>query len=176
MDPNALKWTKDDKTSPTHKPNMMRLGGSSSTNLDGNVSNLLNVRVNRYRDGQIATDFAKTPVSTTTSSASATGSHPTMITTAPLSPMIWSWTREHADRRREREADEGLHGRHGATHYIYGSHSVPFEVDRRLLRDSVREKMGEEVGGIEFLSAGVCVFLSWCFFFPPLMPIARHIS
>lgn len=161
MDPNALKSTGDDKTIPTDKPNMTRLGGSSSTYSDANVSNLFNVRVHCHRDSQVVTDFSKT---TTTLSAGATVNHPTMITT-PLLPMIWSWPREHADRKREREADEGLHGRHGAAHYIYGSHSVPFEVDRRLLRDSVREKMGEEVGRIEFLSAGVCFVMAWCFFF-----------
>lgn len=32
--------------------------------------------------------------------------------------------------------------------------SAPFEVDRRLLKDVVREKMGVEVGRIKFLSAG----------------------
>jgi len=112
----------------------------------GNASdkNVVNVRITRQRDNHnaISLDSAKT----------------TMISSSLISPLIWSWPHEHADRKREREADEALHGRHGSTHYIYGSHSVPFEVDRKLLKDLVREKMGEEVGRIEFLSAGMSPF------------------
>jgi hypothetical protein len=67
-------------------------------------------------------------------------------------PLIWSWPYEHADRKREREADKAL--RHGAGH-----HNMPFEVDRKLLKDIVGEKMGEGVGRIEFLSAGRSPFL-----------------
>jgi hypothetical protein len=36
---------------------------------------------------------------------------------------------------------------------------MPFEVDRKLLKDIVGEKMGEGVGRIEFLSAGRSPFL-----------------
>ena len=31
-----------------------------------------------------------------------------------------------------------------STHYVYGSPSMSFEVDRKLLEDLVREKMGEK--------------------------------
>jgi hypothetical protein len=125
--------------------------GRASTNSDTSVVDLLNVRVTSHKDNHTASDSAKT---TTTSSSTLT-----MISTAPVAPLIWSWPHEHADRKREREADESLHGRHGTTHYIYGSHSMPFEVDRKLLKDLVREKMGDEVGRIEFMSAGMSPFL-----------------
>lgn len=58
-------------------------------------------------------------------------------------PLQWDWDIEHEDRRRERRIDASIH------------HEAPFEVDRRLLKDVVREKMGIEVGRIKFLSAGV---------------------
>jgi hypothetical protein len=35
---------------------------------------------------------------------------------------------------------------------------MPFEVDRKLLKDLIRENMGEEVSGIEFLSVGMSFF------------------
>ncbi|KAF8799492.1 hypothetical protein BYT27DRAFT_7120349 [Phlegmacium glaucopus] len=54
----------------------------------------------------------------------------------------WDWEIEHADRKKERKADAALHG------------ATPFEVDRRVLKDVVREKMGVDVGRITFLSAG----------------------
>ncbi|TFK25349.1 protein kinase subdomain-containing protein PKL/CAK/Fmp29 [Coprinopsis marcescibilis] len=57
-------------------------------------------------------------------------------------PLNWDWDIEHEDRRLERKADAAYH------------HEIPFEVDRRLLKDVVREKMGSEVGRIKFLSSG----------------------
>ncbi|GLB38967.1 putative phosphotransferase enzyme family protein [Lyophyllum shimeji] len=57
-------------------------------------------------------------------------------------PLQWSWEVEHADRKREVKADAPLHG------------ATPFQVDRRVLKDVVRENQGKEVGRIEFLSAG----------------------
>lgn len=59
-----------------------------------------------------------------------------------LPPLIWDWPAEHEDRKAEKKADAALHG------------ATPFEVDRKLLKDVVREKMGVEVGRIKFLSAG----------------------
>lgn len=58
-------------------------------------------------------------------------------------PLVWDWDVEHEDRKRERKADATLRG------------AAPFEVDRRVLKDVVREKMGLEVGRIRFLSAGM---------------------
>lgn len=63
-----------------------------------------------------------------------------------LPPLRWDWETEHKDRQRERKADAALHG------------ATPFEVDRRVLKDVVREKMGVEVGRITFLSAGASGF------------------
>ena len=37
--------------------------------------------------------------------------------------------------------------------YVYGSHCMPFEMDRKLLKD-LEKRSVEEVGRIEFLSAG----------------------
>ncbi|KAI0264610.1 hypothetical protein BC834DRAFT_826020 [Gloeopeniophorella convolvens] len=63
--------------------------------------------------------------------------------TAPKQPVIeWDWDREHEDRRREVKADAAVHG------------AQPFYVDRSLLKDVVREKMGCQVGRITFLSSG----------------------
>lgn len=57
-------------------------------------------------------------------------------------PLKWDWDVEHEDRKLERKHDAALRD------------ATPFEVDRRLLKDVVREKMGVEVGRIKFLSAG----------------------
>ncbi|KAJ7487904.1 hypothetical protein FB451DRAFT_1337315 [Mycena latifolia] len=54
----------------------------------------------------------------------------------------WDWDIEHADRKREAQADAALHG------------ATPFEVDRRILKDVVLEHMKTPVARIVFLSAG----------------------
>ncbi|EEB96181.1 hypothetical protein MPER_04729, partial [Moniliophthora perniciosa FA553] len=54
----------------------------------------------------------------------------------------WDWDIEQADRQREAKIDASLHG------------ATPFEVDRRVLKDVVREKTNVEVARIEFLSSG----------------------
>lgn len=56
--------------------------------------------------------------------------------------LLWDWDIEHADRRREAKADAALNG------------APPFQVDRKLLKDIVLEKMCAEVGRITFLSSG----------------------
>jgi hypothetical protein len=55
----------------------------------------------------------------------------------------WDWDIEHDDRRREAKYDAALHD---AQH--------PFQVDRRVLKDVVRENMDDEVGRIVFISSG----------------------
>ena len=55
---------------------------------------------------------------------------------------MWDWDVEHADRQAERKADAAVHG------------AIPFEVDRKLLKDIVQERMGAEVARIKFLGAG----------------------
>lgn len=62
----------------------------------------------------------------------------------------WDWNYEQADRKREAKADTA----HGVQ---------PFLVDRNLLRDVIREKLGCRVGRITFLNSGA---LSW-----PLFPL-----
>lgn len=64
--------------------------------------------------------------------------------TSPLAPheLKWDWSVEHADRQQEARADKGLHN------------ATPFQVDRRVLKDVVLEKMGVEVARINFLSSG----------------------
>jgi hypothetical protein len=54
----------------------------------------------------------------------------------------WDWDVEHEDRRVEAEADAKMHG------------AQPFQVDRKVLKDVIREKMDTDVGRIKFLSAG----------------------
>ncbi|KAG5641921.1 hypothetical protein DXG03_003967 [Asterophora parasitica] len=60
----------------------------------------------------------------------------------PDAPLQWSWEIEHADRKREAKVDAAQHG------------ATPFQVDRRVLKDVVRENKGIDVGRIQFLSAG----------------------
>lgn len=71
---------------------------------------------------------------------------PTMITKPEQQRTVveWNWEIEHADRKREREMDAALHL------------NAPFEVDRRVLKDVVKEKMSTDVGRIKYLSAGAC--------------------
>lgn len=76
------------------------------------------------------------------------GHKPTLKTEAkppvysPIPQLLeWDWDVEHDDRKREEVADAALHG------------ATPFQVDRRMLRDVVREKSGVDVGRIIFLSA-----------------------
>lgn len=58
-------------------------------------------------------------------------------------PLIeWDWDVEHQDRRCEAAADARMHG------------AQPFEVDRKVLKEVVKEKMGSEVGRIKFLNSG----------------------
>ncbi|KIM74140.1 hypothetical protein PILCRDRAFT_828561 [Piloderma croceum F 1598] len=57
-------------------------------------------------------------------------------------PIEWDWDLEHKDRRIEAQADAAMHG------------FQPFQVDRKVLKDVVREKMDTEVGRIKFLSSG----------------------
>lgn len=54
----------------------------------------------------------------------------------------WDWDIEHEDRKKEARADAAIHG------------AQPFQVDRKLLKDIVHEKMGVEVVRINFLGAG----------------------
>ena len=48
------------------------------------------------------------------------------------------WETEHTDRKKDRKTDAALHG------------ATPFEVDRRVLKDIVHEKMGVDAGRITF--------------------------
>jgi hypothetical protein len=64
-------------------------------------------------------------------------------TNPPRLPLAWDWTLEHEDRKKERKVDAALNG------------LIPFEVDRKLLKDVVREKMGIEVARITFISSGI---------------------
>ncbi|KAF7289806.1 hypothetical protein MIND_01354900 [Mycena indigotica] len=62
--------------------------------------------------------------------------------TGTVPPLEWDWDIEHADRKREALADKAQHG------------AMPFEVDRRVLKDVVLEHMKTPVARIVFLSAG----------------------
>ncbi|KAF7324118.1 hypothetical protein MKEN_00634200 [Mycena kentingensis (nom. inval.)] len=62
--------------------------------------------------------------------------------TGSVPPLEWDWDIEHADRKRETQADKEQHG------------ALPFEVDRRVLKDVVLEHMKKPVARIVFLSAG----------------------
>jgi hypothetical protein len=65
----------------------------------------------------------------------------------------WSWELEHADRMKETKADAAFHGLH------------PFQIDRKVLMDIVREALGTDVGRIVFLSSGeYYYFTMWCLY------------
>ncbi|KAJ6571519.1 hypothetical protein B0H19DRAFT_1255487 [Mycena capillaripes] len=70
------------------------------------------------------------------------GGHVDKPELANAPPLEWDWDIEHADRKREAQADAALHG------------ATPFEVDRRVLKDVVLEHMKTPVARIVFLSAG----------------------
>ena len=76
---------------------------------------------------------------------------------AHLQPVLeWDWEIEHEDRKREARADAALH---------HQQHT--FQVDRKVLKDVVREQMHMDVGRIRFLSSGKWVFHGeleplWC--------------
>ena len=57
-------------------------------------------------------------------------------------PLEWDWDIEHEDRKAEARADAAVHG------------ATPFQVDRKLLKDIVHERMGAHVARIKFLGAG----------------------
>ena len=57
-------------------------------------------------------------------------------------PLEWDWDAEHEDRRAEAKADAAVHN------------ATPFQVDRKLLKDIVHERMGTNVARIKFLGAG----------------------
>jgi hypothetical protein len=59
----------------------------------------------------------------------------------------WDWALEHTDRRREAKVDSAVHG------------APPFQVDRNILRDVIKEKLECRVGRITFLSSGARGFL-----------------
>jgi len=60
----------------------------------------------------------------------------------PAKKLEWDWDLEHKDRARETKADRAVH------------QAQPFHVDRRLLKDVVKEKFQVEVARIVFLSSG----------------------
>jgi hypothetical protein len=71
-------------------------------------------------------------------------SAPNMTLTDFPKPSVveWNWDLEQADRKREAKADSAVHG------------VQPFLVDRNLLRDVIRERLGYRVGRITFLNSG----------------------
>ncbi|KAF9029134.1 hypothetical protein BDZ89DRAFT_1065660 [Hymenopellis radicata] len=61
---------------------------------------------------------------------------------AAVQSLEWDWDVEHEDRRLENKADATLHN------------ALPFQVDRSVLKDVVREKFACPVARIKFLSSG----------------------
>ena len=66
-------------------------------------------------------------------------------TSEPMTTLEWDWDIEHADRKLEAKADAEWQS------------ELPFQVDRKVLKDVVRERMGLEVGRIHFLSLGMSI-------------------
>jgi len=60
----------------------------------------------------------------------------------PSKKLEWDWDLEHQDRAKEVKADRAIH------------HAQPFLVDRRVLKDVVKEKFKVDVARIGFLSSG----------------------
>jgi len=89
-----------------------------------------------------ASTFNNPKIPTALSTESTGHSHSPMAPTGPQ--LEWDWDLEHQDRKLEAKAD--------AASTTYGA--APFQVDRRLLKDIVQEKMGKDVARIKFLGAG----------------------
>jgi hypothetical protein len=79
---------------------------------------------------------------TTTTTLPTLPTLPTLFTLDPTTTLEWDWDIEHADRKLEAKADAEWQS------------ELPFQVDRKVLKDVVRERMGLEVGRIHFLSLG----------------------
>ena len=85
----------------------------------------------------------------------------------PVKHLEWDWDAEYADRAREKRHD--------------GS-DTSFQIDRRVLRDVVKEKLGVEVARIRFLSSGgqhqLCLSsdstLIALLFSPHMTPFLQH--
>lgn len=75
--------------------------------------------------------------------------------------LVWDWDIEHDDRKRETRMDKAVH------------HAQPFQVDRRVLKEVVQDKLGMEVSRIVFLNAGKS--FRCLFFVLFLTPSDRHI-
>lgn len=67
---------------------------------------------------------------------------PTQTKKKPVKKLEWDWALEHADRTRESRLDAA------------GGVGDIFQIDRKALRDAVKEKMGGEVVRIRFISSG----------------------
>lgn len=67
---------------------------------------------------------------------------PTQTKKKPVKKLEWDWALEHADRARESRLDAA------------GGVGDIFQIDRKALRDVVKEKMGGEVVRIRFISSG----------------------
>lgn len=61
---------------------------------------------------------------------------------SPPEKLEWNWELEHKDRAKEAKADRAVH------------HAQPFLVDRKLLKDVVKDKFQLDVARIVFLSSG----------------------
>lgn len=66
----------------------------------------------------------------------------TSLSSPPQPKLVWDWDAEREDRQKEIKVDRATHG------------AQPFEVDRKVLKDVVHEKMGAAVARINFLGAG----------------------
>jgi len=92
-----------------------------------------------HRDNLAPIDLPDVSTSSAASFTYRTAMQPDLCSRPPL---VWDWDIEHADRKEEAKADAAIHG------------APPFQVDRKLLKDIVQEKMGSEVARIKFLGAG----------------------
>ena len=95
--------------------------------------------------GQFAmqTNGHNVSINSSLNASGSSGSASTSSRTNIKPPIEWDWDIEHGDRRIEAEADAAMHG------------FQPFQVDRKVLKDVVREKMDAEVGRIKFLNSGM---------------------
>jgi hypothetical protein len=77
----------------------------------------------------------------------------------PPKKLEWDWDLEHQDRAKEAKADRAVHN------------AQPFLVDRRVLKDVVKEKFQVDVARIVFLSSGA--FHNLRNHSPPLIPFVN---
>lgn len=125
----------------TKSPAHWRVSGNKALRMNTAASATAGIPA-MHRDNLAPIALPNIPVASSETFALHTPMQPDLCTKPPL---VWDWDIEHADRKEEAKADAAIHGH------------PPFQVDRKLLKDIVQERMGTDVVRVRFLGAGECL-------------------